>query len=543
MSHSTNDAIGDRGVQIFAPFFDAARVCVSDTTDCAMTGSFHRLPVELVQCIVVAVLESDGALVSMRALGSFLRTCRGAAAAVAREHRLEAAARAFLGNTLKPLTGVAPHRAYTELLVTYMRSRMEHACALRMLRDITLHCASLTSGPCCRKSREAYNDELKGEEWWWRWGFMGELVKEATAPERPVMRIAVAAARGSQVLCRTDRGAALTTKPLTLTGGCVRCVENRPCEVFSPERELEVTFEQSFDDAVLLGASAGKLFAVVLVHMINDNAWENQYALQVWDMEANARVYARAIDPYPIELWILDERVYWLTNGHETDKHRWSLHLEQCLPLTGEYERVQLPDSHFLDATSVSRHTGDLAMIDANPDQSIEQLLFFDVKLKQLRSVNSFARISRVRRSLVQISPMGNTMVLVGTSHQTPTTSIYRRFPASSFPDIGKTRLLGWALWKTIVPRSDACFPQRLNYPTQHGAFSPCGGMVHFFFLSGERSEGMHLDVRRVLEGEDVQAVVLQYVPNAVPPTKSAWGTCGLFLPTGTGGGVLRIGA
>lgn len=526
---------GKTGKRLFAPFFGVAPPRMSETLAGAMTGPFERLPIELVQCIVVAVLSSDDALVSMLTVGNFLRTCRGAAAGVTRAHRLEATARAFLGGTLKPLPCVAPHRAYTELLLTRVRSSMELATVNRMLRDSTSHCASLTSGACCRASRESLNAELGTDEWWLRWGYMGAFLKEAMAPECPAMRVAVAAGGGSQVLCQTDRGAALVTNG----GGCVRCVHKLPCEVFSPERELEVVFEKSFDDTVLFGASAGKLLAVVLKREVNNNPWDNKYALQVWDTGANAHVYTHEIASYPTKLWIVGEKVYWIVNGKPTGHHVWSMHLEHCFPLTGKSGSVRLPDSHTLDAVSVSRHAGHFAMIDANPARRAEHLIFFDVEFAQLVHIDSYARTTLWHRSIVKLSPLGDTLVVVGSSHPSPTTLIYRRCnPVGS-------RRLGWQLWKQIVPFNEAEFPQPgdgMSYPIQHGVFSPCGGIVCFFFWNHNKGQVMYIDMHRVLAGQRATPVVKDFLPMSIPTSKVVWGD-GFFLPTGTGSGVLGISA
>ena len=86
MSRILNGALGRRGIKILAPFFLHDHPQMSFQFQCAMTGVFELLPTELIQAIVAALFnDAPWPPASVRDVGNFLLTCRGAAAAVTRE--------------------------------------------------------------------------------------------------------------------------------------------------------------------------------------------------------------------------------------------------------------------------------------------------------------------------------------------------------------------------------------------------------------------------------------------------------------------------
>ena len=565
MSRELCGAIGNRGIDILGPFVGLSHIRVSDRCACAMTGAFHALPTELIQCIVACLLASRrDPLASARDVRDFVCTCRGAAAAVAREVRLEAAARAYMGGTLTPPPEAPPHRAYTELLYTFMRSHLAYQAMMQTLRDAQSHCAHQV---CCSAGRKHDNALWSDEDWWLPWGEVGRALLEGALGKaaHPAMRVTVAAATGATLLCQTERGAAFAQqRPLCPASSLgVLCVESEPCDVYTPDRELKVAFMAPTDRFVALAASSGRWLAVITCPSIladeevaqpwagseHMRRFVNESVLQVWDMEANECVFAREADAIVHRLWMVGPTVYWFARGYDSvGQSLRPVRVACCAWMDATTDVYSLGSCGFLDSSSVARHTGDLAFFDARREQGPDFLNFFDATLKQVRTVDTYDDRrhgpSQALRNMVGLSPTGDVMVALLRGNGCPGTVIYRR-SFDALTDWKKCRRLGWRPWKHLYPSCDAEFPRRHDYAHQHGVFSPCGSKAVFFFKGGQRGEVVTVDMRGAIGGGDspeVRITVEQVYHQTLPQDAVAWVDGGIYLPTAACGGLLRIG-
>ena len=556
-------AIGNRGIKILGPFFGLSHLRISDQFTCAMTGAFQHLPVELIQCIATCLLSSRrNTLASARDVRDFVCTCRGAAAAVVREFRLEAAARAYMRDTLTPLPTAPPHRAYTELLFTFVRSHLAYQAMMSTLRDSQSHCAHRV---CCSAGRETDNGRFAREDWWRSWGDAGlALLKEALGKEPHLaMRIHVAAAADAQPLCHTERGVAFAQQrprcPAASMG--VLCVESEPCDVYSPYRELKVTFEVPYDRFVALAASSGKWLAVIthppiLPDEVLETPWVgsehmrkfvDDSQLQVWDMETNKCVYEGEAEPVVHKLWMVGQTVYWFARGYDAvGENLWPLRVGCCTWMQNKVAVYSLGSCGALETYSVARHTGDMVYLDTRGAKQPDLLNFFDAKAMQVRTIDTLDRGDGVGalRSIVALSPTGDVLVALLRCIEHPGVVIYRR-SFEALMNVEKRGRLGWGPSRYVHPSSRAEFPRHFDYAYQHAVFSPCGSRAVFFFKDGHHGEVMTVDLRGALAGGRAPKVAIRacnHYHRTMPQDSVAWVDGGIYLPTGAGGGLLRIG-
>lgn len=541
-------SVGNRGVRILGPLFGVSHLDLCSRFVGTMTGLFEPLPVEMIQGVVNGLLEDDDAYASLCAVCNFLCTCRGAVAAATRSQRIELAARAFMGCDLAPLPHAPRRCAYTKLLYAFVRADVAHRSMMRMLADCATHCASR---PCCHQGREDCNTMVTSDEWWRSWGCIGRaLMQHAFGTERPAVRVAIASNKGAEPLCETDRGMVFAQHQSKKPRSLLR-VEGQPSDVFSPDRELKVAAVAPVEpgESASLAASKGNLLAVLSHASLGWSEEEEEEGrargwLRVWDMEANKCVYERRFYVVVQTMWMVGTKVYmfWQQREWGGGPEIWPVNIERCSPLGGPAAVFSLGNCGAIHDISLARHTGDLAIIDARPSQRTEHLLFFDVKLQQVRTLDSNRRTTTPQRSLVQFSPMGDTLVLVGKGHLHQATLIYRRSVSSALPRWQQTRLLGWQLAHTIAPTSERQFPLRVAYPYQHSVATPCGSKMVFFFKSGASGEVMSVLLRSQIEGAP-WVKVDQVVHSTVPQDPVVWVDNGLYLPTGAEGGLLRVGS
>ncbi|MBN38450.1 MAG: hypothetical protein CMI29_08295 [Opitutae bacterium] len=548
-------AIGHDGVAIFKRFYDDLRPETPSWHGCAMTGNFESLPTELCQCIVTRLLTSDVAR-EWQDVHHFLLTCRGAAAAVTRAHRFEAAARIYMLGALRPLPLVPVHRAYTELFYCFVRSHVALKSMVDTFEVTATHCADQA---CCQQSREDANARWRQKDWWNSWGRVGSaIVHEALGEEHPVVQISVAASKNAYPLCYTDRGVAIVQHGHADGAKGVLCVERERCDIFSPDRDLKVSFEVPTRDFVYLAASSGTLLAIiVLAALEDDNIPIDLYAdevafrssdngvLQVWDMASGERLFETEVEAVVHELWLFADTVFCCMQSLQREEpNLWPLRVERFLA-----RRTNVPKAiHLLGLccvirdTCVARHTGDLAVLDSRDDfiEMRERLIFYDAARAQTRVIDSYDRVHEGRRSLVRISPMGDTLVMLRRSDAKHRLIIYRRKERA---DVGECPNLGWVCWKHIEPHCG--FPNTLSYKYIQCAFSPCGGKMLYFCRDGGGLGGevILVDLRAMFKGQERALTTMPMLHAAIPHDVFAWNDGGLYLPTGSRGGILCIGA
>lgn len=559
MSRTVRYMIGQRGMSILLPLFGERHLpTLSERLARSMSGLFEHLPVEVVQCIVSALFAGDDARASMNGFFCFACTCHGAAAASTRAHRLEAAARAFMGCAFAPLPNAPQHLAYTELLSSYVRADVVNKAMMHMLAQVGTHCAYQS---CCRHNREEYNG-AHSDQWWRSLGHAGRaLVGHAFGVEKPQVRIAIAADKNAHPLCQTDRGVAFIQHGHSDAPKGILCVEDQPCEVYSPDRELKTTFSIPSNEFVALAASSGNIFAFISHEPTSpedeefvEPEWAHEVArravdkgtLKVWDMQANTCLYAREIDAIVQTLWFVDERVHVLVQDFtDVGNQMWPIYVEEHSPLGNSFRVCSLGNCSSIHDTGVARHTGDLAFLDARLTQRHEHLIFFDARLRQVRTIDSYIRVHPAHdaRSILQFSPMGDTLVVLGQAHEHRSVLVYyrSRTPSSRWQT---TRQLGWTVCAQVSANTETSmqFTKHRDYPFQHSVASPCGSKMLFFFKSSESAEVVTVRVRFRLEGEP-KVVRDQFFHKTVPQDQVVWTDNGLYLPTGHGGGILRIGA
>lgn len=548
MAHIVGDAIGLRGIRsLHSLLREWPAHPAPERPARPMSGLFENLPTELIQVVVSALLAGDDAHASLRDFRQFACTCLGAAAAATQAHRLEAAARAHMGREVAPLPSSPRLCAYSELLLAYVRAYVENQSMMRLLAQCGAHCAYRA---CCVASRKDFADWTRSDGWWRSWGHVGRvLMQQAFGTAKPAVRVAVVAGKNANLLCHTDRGVAFGQHGHSDGRKGVLCVEDQPCDVYSPDRELKVAFALPCDAFVSAAASSGRLLATIHHGEAADgqsaNGRRRRTTLQVWDTKTSKCVYAHDVAAIVHALWFVGARVYLFWQAFaEVDETVWPVGVQVHSPLGGPFHTYGLGICGTVNDTSVARHTGDLAILDARrSEERFEHLLFFDARLAQVRVIDSFVRshTSVSEQSLVQFSPMGDTLVVVGKGHRQWSTLVYRR-SSDSLSRLAASRRLGWRMCAQIIPSSEAQFPQKRHYPHQHSVASPCGSRMLFFFKSEKVGEVMTVSVPLRLQGEP-KASVVRVSHASVPQEVAVWGSSGLYLPTGTGGGILRIGA
>ena len=566
MSHNLHHVIGigPRGLSILLPLFGEQHLpSLSQQLARSMSGLFEHLPVELIQSILSALFADDELpSAAMHGFCQFVCTCHGAAAAATQAHRLEAAARAFMGCNLAPLPNTPRHRAYTELLFSYVRAIVVNKEMVHLLADAGTHCAYQT---CCRHNRDAYNnDGARSDHWWRSLGHAGRsLVGQAFGVEHPQTRVAVVADRHAHPLCQTDRGVAFIQHGHSDAPNGILFVEDQPCEVYSPDRELKTTFTIPTSQFVALAASRGDLFAFISHEPTSSEdeefvepEWAHEVArrcvdlgtLEVWDMQANTRLYAREIDAIVQTLWFAGESLHVLVlvqDFTDVGNQMWPIRVEEHSPLGKSFRVCSLGNCSSIHDTGVARHTGDLAFLDARPIQKREHLIFFDARLRQVRTIDSYDRVHAAHdaRSILQFSPMGDALVVLGQGHKQRSVLVYYRSrgPRSRWQT---TRQLGWTMCAQVLAHAEMStqFPKHREYPFQHSVASPCGSKMLFFFKNSQSAEVVTVCVRFRLEGGP-KVALNQFFHKTVPQDQVVWTKNGLYLPTGHGGGIVRIGA
>lgn len=513
-----------------------------------ITGAFHFLPPDVMGCIVTAMLAHSPHVpptsneVSIAAISVFnlLCTCRGIATAVSRKNRIEVIARAAF-ESMVPLPGTEPCSAFTELAKRSVRSTMEARVLFRMLLSQTTHCAT-TTGNCCRPGRVQLNELLAQRS------FDGEPRLQALADAcmgeaRTKVWISVAATQQASLLCATERGAAIS-----LGQGPSRkviCVTSQPAEVYSPESELEEEFvcEYKIEDTlhqVVHACSEGHLIALLLKNYHQEDC---EPQVDVWNMRQNVLVDTRRVAQLTRHIWMNDGILYaldwpilddflddFVPEGSTTIAY----YRPTSSPGSSDHSGGVIPVGHVkgVKSVSVASSTGDVAFIDARWQMLHEQLVFVDVKKREhcCFETYSIAAIELNAASVVALAPTGRVMVVFGASHANRVVWVYRRCD-----DVSHN--LGWR----IFAQNYFNRPSRNPYVTTFGIFSPCGSMVWFFFGNHICGEQVSIDLHVVIKTASIRLQSGPVARDAVPKS-AVWGNDGLFLNTGTGWGILRIG-
>lgn len=541
---------GPYGRHLF-PFAKLLRQPSIEYTCDSISGWFGRLPIELIRAIVTAMLElehpaqRDDVIASVRCVQSFVRTCRGASLVVTREQRMEGMARRYL--QLAPLPGVVADCAYTELSYVNFRSAIESQLVLEAILTGVTHCACLTNA-CCRSGRARLNNTLRLMTA--RGNCPSNIIaQKVLGSHRESMCVSVAAGRNASLLCHTDRGAAVCV------GDLVRCIEGVVCDVYSAEGELAITFERRIDPeigAVTMAASSGDMLVLFLSNPNHAQSGKWQ-ALQVWDTKSNMLLDSRRVKHSPTLLWVCDQTVYCLTTSNVPDLFtttaqqrpiidRWQPRArEESMKRKGR--RWTLPTCGQIVSVSVARHAGHLVMVDKHTGRSKEHILFFDVALGQVGSIDCHTALTILGdSSTVALSPMADTAVFVSRSLDNPAVFVYRRKQQqlhSGRVCIGVDEPMGWSMCFHGNPSHSAFHLTRLY--TQYTTFSPCGGEVCCIFSSQYDAKFLRVNVSKTLQDGKVTAEFYD-VSTSVVPTKVVWSD-GVYLQTKLGNGIIRIGS
>ena len=534
--------------QHLVPFLNLLMKPSIEAPPASISGCFGILPMELVTVIVTAMLElnqpasHDDVLASVRCVQSFVRTCRGASLAVTREQRLEAVSRRCM--QLKPLCGVTAEYAYTELSYANLRSIIECKLVRQVLLMGLTHCAMLTN-TCCSIGRDRLNQSLRlltngGNP------VQNTASHKVLGTQRDVMRVAVAAGSKATLLCQTDRGAAVCVEDV------VRCVEGYSCDVYSPEGELAVTFERRIDPeigSVMRAASYGDLL-VLQVQLDDQSGVDACNTLQVWDTKSNVLLESRGVKYDPMLLWVCGETVYCLTSRASQNL---TPYYEEEIPIIDHWQpraregsmqrkggRWTLPPCHKIAALSVARHAGHLIMVDTALSHPREHLLFFDVDLGEVGAIDSHDTLKYPGvTSSVALSPLADTAVYLARSIDYPAVLIYRRSQHQLNRARNIEEPMGWSMcFQGNPPQCD--FPSNRHY-THCSAFSPCGGEACFFFFNEQRAQYLRVNLCKTFQEKKVVANVWS-VMSDVMPTSAVWSD-GIYLATGHGDGIIRIGS
>jgi hypothetical protein len=564
---------------------------------CAISGILGKLPNDVLGCIVAAMLEKchahEEVLHTARSVRAFLLTCRGAASAVSHKHRLEALCRSsFRAVCMAPPIASKAHREYTEFAYATVRSAVELQLFHRLLLHGLSHCASMVHS-CCRGGRESLNRHVSSETVQLRsprdgkrWG--ATLVKQAFGPERETVRTTVAAGSDARLLCQTDTGAAMQSS----AKDCVRCVAGRMSDTFSPEGELLVTFETPCQGLVRFAASTGRLLALCIdernapidgrwgehSYVPKSGSWNVRWdevehctaggdVLEVWDTVDNVLVCRCPFFRHHNirALWICGEDV--CAFSEEKDEQSFQdiedvggvvkRHLHKFSKLQdgkfGNYRQCDLLPATSAEHVSVARHVGSLALFRGNrrgfyfqgSTEFIDQQSFPVV-------ANCYWSLSKYQTShstcVGELSPMGDTMVIINRALNACTILIYRRKSVQNFANECQFAeavrdALGWRQHAVLQRGSwGSKVPASLGDAFPHGAFSPCGCSALFFFCDGHgEGEFVEIDICDSIVNGSVCAHLKGIMLKCVP-TKLVWGD-GFYLETNCGGGVLRIGS
>ena len=515
-----------------------------------ITGAFRLLPSDIIDFVVTAMLAysphvpptSNEASIAGISVFNFICTCRGIATAVSRKNRIEVIARAAF-ESMVALPGTAPCRAFTELAMRSVRSTMEARVLFRMLLSQTTHCAT-TMGNCCRPGRVQLNELLaKGS-------FDGEPRLQALADAcmgeaRTRMWISVAATQQANLLCATERGAAISFGQGPSRK--VICVTSQPAEVYSPEQELEEEFvcEYKLEDTlhqVVYACSEGDFLALLLK---NHHQEDCESQVDVWNMRQNALVDSRRVAQFTRHIWMNDGILYALeqdalddfVDNFVTESVTAIAYYRPTSPRgSSDFSGGAIPVGNMkgVESVSVASGTGDLAFIDARRLVSVvhEKLVFVDVKKREHCCFETYraASIELQAASVVALAPTGRVMVVLGASNANRVVWIYRRFH-------GVSQNLGWCIFAQKYFNR----PRPGPWVTTFGIFSPCGSVAWFFFGNHISGEQLSIDLHAVIKTASIRLQSGPVARDAVPKS-AVWGNDGLFLKTGTGWGILRIG-
>lgn len=556
----------------FQPSPSARRRLEGSFTD-PISGPLAVLPTEVLGAIVAALLElKPGApqclvLASAHWLCNFLRTCRGASAAVSRAQLLDAVARIHV--RLTPMPGAEPDRAYYTLSLSHLRSVMETKAMVVGLRAGVSHCASIT-GACCRGARMRFNQDMRSLS---HYGVdpttaVGALALEAMGSGRTRMCAAVAGGLDTLLLCQTARGAAIYSR----RSSYVRCVEAHSPEsplVYSPDGELATAFHKDLEegDLVVMGASGGDLLVLLLARRtaLESGGSEGfQHELHTWDMTTNTLLDTRQCGSVDL-LWVCNDVVYRLGSTDPEDAmNQYSAAIDYFQPRGTPVEcrgsRWTMPRISTHRTVCTSLWGGHLAMVNPSTTVLAEEILFVDVGMARFATVHAFPRRARdysedYAHSLIELSPAGDTMVYIGRALAKRCVSIYRRDPKylnrrTASKDFEEDELLGWSrthyCTQALLPEDRLQSTVRVN-----SAFSPCGGRVCFFFDSTHGSECMIIDLRTTfhphMPSKEI-AITAHKVLLGSQPKAIVWSSDGIYLQTnfqrvGTASGVVRIGS
>ena len=551
----------------FQPSPSARRRLTGSFTD-PISGPLAVLPTEVLGAIVAALLElKPGApqclvLASAHWLCNFLRTCRGAAAAVSRAQLLDAVARIHVG--LTPMPGAEPDRAYYTLSLSHMRSVMEITAMLIALKRGVSHCASVT-GACCRGARIQYNHNMRSLS---HFGVdpttdVGALALEAMGSGRTRMCAAVAGGNDTLLLCQTDRGAAICSRR-----SYVRCVEAHSLEsplVYSPDGELATAFHKDLEegDLVVMGASGGDLLVLLMARRtaLESGGGEGvQHELHTWDMTTNTLLDTRQCGSVDL-LWVRNDVVYRLgSTDREDAENQYSASIYKFQPRGAPAEclglRWTMPRISRHRTLCTSRLGGHLAMVNPSTQLLAEEIMFVDVEMALFATVHPNPNLRRSEdcmHSLIELSPAGDTMVYIGRALANSCVSIYRRDPRyinhrTASKDFEEDELLGWSRTHSSTQASNSIFSMaqvglqvRVN-----SAFSPCGGRVYFVFDFTHGSECMIIDLRTTFHPHTPSneiAITAHKVFLGCQPKAIVWSSDGIYLQTNFASGVVRIGS
>lgn len=564
----------------------------------SISGILGILPSDIINTIVASSLAlptdvsvncREEVLETAYAVQSFVRTCRGAADCVHADHRVEAMARCKVLLTPRHCKLQLDHQSYTRTMMHSVRIIMEYKLLVRLLKNNLSHCAFKLKS-CCRGTRNLLNESLKYIE-------LGKTpersaLAKASLGNRKNMNVGVVAESESAMLCLTDGGVAV------LSNGRVFCTEGRHSGVFCPYADMERTFDVSVgckNENVISAASEGSLLSIVTKNEHEDEFGIALCTIRTWDTERGVLLDSRKLGALNWKgvTWInlgfvycatLNEKGGWTVSGdgqlyveyfHPESEELSAQKIGGCWrPPTSKFDKDNLSWGYpELDRPNMNSETVVPTSISVSKNNNgcglayiltevgfdwpkTEKLTYFDQigpncgneTITRVCEIHCYQGSSHNRLSIVRVSPAGDVMVVLRRVNFNDNQSIliYTR-PLNERTKWG----LGWGIaarsWSTWCGAN-------LCWPISNSIFSPCGGIVCFFYRSPSPNEQggtdqadtneagvMTIDVCASIENRQVIASDTQ-TPHVSSPLNILWGD-GIFLSTAIGDGIVRVGS
>jgi len=540
-----------------------------------LSGALGCLPPDLVGHVVASLLRLplhaqmsystfESAKRGAEAVKALARTCKAARGCISRAQVAEVIAREGCVPIVRPMDVHRLH-PYRDLTLVQARSSIVFKVAMRATRSFLMHCASATRA-CCKGPRDGFNELMQSSAP----GAEARTLSRAAMGNSTYVRVGLVAEKDAFLLCTTPSGVVMHHDDRVV------CTGPDPNETFVPGMEMATTFSVPAprEGKTYWAAWDAKLKRLTVCSCdlpiqkynfgssIRETWGDNRgaelldYRMVTWDVERNRVVDDRVVEstrrnrPWPLgfllKVWACAGKVRMAFVATDIGAHK------DCFEVSMvEYEPGRADAAYFctfskrkgsLLSLSVSEGSGDVVMLCRCRDEwdrSLWHLHHFDVHQRSLKRVDRSVNLYGSRRDAVLLSPSGAEVVLLIFEKRRPHISVYRRMQLAD-----GTLYFGMA--KTTQSQDlDIDHMPADPLAITAATFSPCGSRAFFFFAALNPHMGCEgvlvVDVAKTEHSHRVEAEWHEY-PHEQAPGQVAWSEDGLFVQTGSTGGIVRVG-